>query len=644
MAGNSRQPRRNNRPSSVKLLQRPDSGLAAFADASVDAFLLFDDNLDLMSINPAGEILFGVSKEMAVGKNIVELEPDIKETGKYDKYLDVMKTGDLFFVEEPFSHPKFGDMHLGIKAFKVREGLGMIVNDITERRQMEEALRESELLATATIEGMSDGVMLVGMDGKVAYVNKAFEKMLGYKASELAGTSAVDLPTYRESKDRKKARQALKMVIEKGSAEPIDMIALSKDGVEIPINFAASVVKDAKGNPKTLVAVIRDVTERRKAEEALRQSEEYFRALIENAQDAIVVVGEDVSIVHASPAVERVLGYKPEELVGTDGFSLVNPDDKPLVMKAFAGLGENPDSVGGVELRIRHKDGSWRVVEAVAKNLLSDEAVKGIVVNWRDITERKKAEETLRQSEEKLRIMFEAIVEGVTVTNLQGNMVQVNEAVLRLHGYSRKEEILGRNAFELISPKDHVRAQDNMRKTLEEGQIQGIEYTFLTKDGKEFEAELTAAVLADKSGNATGLIALTRDITERKQMEEELRRLSDAVKMSSDSIVVTDMQGRILDANEAALRMHGANSKADFIGRDPFAYIQPEDRKKALGNMAKVMETGYLKDIQYHILTNDGRNILIETSISVIKGSSGEPKGLVAVARDITERRSMERL
>ena len=140
MARNSRQPRRNNRPSSVKLLQRLENGLDAFVDASVDAFLLFDDNLDLMSINPAGERLFGVSKEMVVGKNIVELEPDIKETGKYDKYLDVMKTGDLFFVEEPFSHPKFGDMRLSIKAFKVREGLGMIVNDITERRRMEKAL------------------------------------------------------------------------------------------------------------------------------------------------------------------------------------------------------------------------------------------------------------------------------------------------------------------------------------------------------------------------------------------------------------------------------------------------------------------------------------------------------------------------
>ncbi len=518
MARNNRQPRKNNRPSSVKLLQRPENGLGAFVDASVDAFLLFDENLDLVSINPAGERMFGVSKEMVVGKNIVNLEPGIKETGKYDKYLDVMKTGDLFFVEEPFSHPKFGDMHLSIKAFKVREGLGMIVNDITERkrveealkhgekyfraltenaldavavvsgegtisyespsfkrmlgyeledrkgknsfelvhpddlpkavnlftqlsqnpgdivrteirgrhrdgswrtlevvgrnllndpavagivanfrditeqRRMEEALRESELLATATIEGMSDGVMLVGMDGKVAYINKAFEKMLGYKIEELVGTSAVELPTYHGSKDRKKARQALKKVIEKGSAEPIDMVALTKDGVEIPINFTASVVKDAKGNPKTLVAVIRDVTERRKAEEALRRSEEHFRALVENSHEAIVVLKGDGTISFGTTAVERMLGYTSEDLLGTGGFGFAHPDDMPKVMESFTHLMENPSSVVHIELRIQHKDGSWRIVEAVARNLLENKAVEGIVINWRDITERKMVE------------------------------------------------------------------------------------------------------------------------------------------------------------------------------------------------------------------------------------------------------------
>ncbi len=409
------------------------------------------------------------------------------------------------------------DIEYSISQIPGRESaeLVAVARDITERRQMEEALRESELLATATIEGMADGVMLVGMDGKVAYINKAFEKMLGYKIEELVGTSAVELPTYSGSKDKKKARQALKMVVEKGSAEPIDMIALSKDGMEIPINFTASVVKDAKGNPKTLVAVIRDVTERRKAEDELRRSEEYFRALMENSSDAVTIINEDGTIRYESPSYERLLGFKPEERVGSNLFERIHPDDITRVAELFAEFLPNRGGTLHTEVRAQHKEGPWRHIEAISQNLLGNPIVKGIVINLRDVTKRKK-------------------------------------------------------------------------------------------------------------------------------MEEELRLLSDAVRMTTDSVAITDMGGRILDINEAGLRMYGLGDRGDFIGRNPLDAIAPEDRRKAIENMAKIVETGQVNNIEYHVLRKDGSRILIETSVSVIRGGNGEPKGLVAVARNITERKKAE--
>lgn len=142
MARNNSQPRKNNHRSSVKLLQRPENGLGAFADASVDAFLMFDENLNLMSINPAGEKLLGVSAEADAGKNIADIVPDIRRTGRYEKYLSVIETGKPFFADDVIPHPRFGNKHLSIKAFKVWHGVGMIVNDITERKQVEAALRK----------------------------------------------------------------------------------------------------------------------------------------------------------------------------------------------------------------------------------------------------------------------------------------------------------------------------------------------------------------------------------------------------------------------------------------------------------------------------------------------------------------------
>ena len=136
--------------------------------------------------------------------------------------------------------------------------------------------------------------------------------------------------------------------------------------------------------------------------------------------------------------------------------------------------------------------------------------------------ERKRAERQLRQSEEKLRLMFESVTEGITVSDLEGNIVDVNEAVVRMHGYDKKEEIIGWSSLELIAEKDRAKAMENLRKTLEEGSSRIIQYTLMRGDRSEFPAELDVAVVKDASGNATGFITITRDVTERRKMEQQL--------------------------------------------------------------------------------------------------------------------------
>ena len=131
-------------------------------------------------------------------------------------------------------------------------------------------------------------------------------------------------------------------------------------------------------------------------------------------------------------------------------------------------------------------------------------------------------------------------------------------------------------------------------------------------------------------------------MTERKKMEQQLRRLSDAVRMSTDSIVVTDLEGNLLDANEASLKLYGVHNKPDSMGLGPLHSVIPEEREMVSANLAKVIERGTLKDVQHHALTRDGRKLLIETSASLMRSANWEPIGLVAVSRDITERKRME--
>ncbi len=224
---------------------------------------------------------------------------------------------------------------------------------------------------------------------------------------------------------------------------------------------------------------------------------------------------------------------KPKELIGKTCYEIVHGTKQPCPDCPHKRTLETKEPATG-EFFEHHLGVHLQVATSPIFN--EKGKVVGSVHITRDITERKRAEEMLRDNEEKLRLMFESVTEGITVSGLEGEIIQVNEAVVRMHGYDNKEKLNGRSTIELIAEKDHTRAMENLKKTLEEGYSGTIEYTFLTKDGREFPAELSAAVLKDAPGNPTGFIAITRDITVHKKMEQQLiftDRLASVGEMAS---------------------------------------------------------------------------------------------------------------
>jgi two-component system NtrC family sensor kinase len=145
----------------------------------------------------------------------------------------------------------------------------------------------------------------------------------------------------------------------------------------------------------------------------------------------------------------------------------------------------------------------------------------------------RRSEIALRESEEKLRLMFDSMTEGVVVSDLDANVIQVNEAALRMYGYDSKEGLIGRSAIELIAKKGRTKAIKNMKRLLEDGYVKNVEYTLLRKDGGEFDAELGVSVMRDTSGNPTGFVAITEDITERKRAQEREKQLQNELNLSS---------------------------------------------------------------------------------------------------------------
>ncbi|MCK9209902.1 MAG: PAS domain S-box protein [Ignavibacteriaceae bacterium] len=270
----------------------------------------------------------------------------------------------------------------------------------------------------------------------------------------------------------------------------------------------------------------REIAERKRAEGALVDSEKRFRALIENAPDGISLLGVDGKIVYASPSTQRILGITPEEAIGKDPKDYTHPDDLEPLLTLLNDLLQKPGGSFTTQYRFRNKDGSWRWLESTVSNLLNESFVEAIVFNFRDITERKLAEETLRESEERFSKVFHVSHTAIAIATLEGPIVDVNERLMSLTGFS-KEEMIGHSSFELgiINLDARERLVQQLRK---DGSIRDMELELRDKYGST-HVVLLSMHLIELAGEKRAL-TMFHDITDRKLTEEEIHRLNEELE------------------------------------------------------------------------------------------------------------------
>src|SRR5215218_4962150 len=261
-------------------------------------------------------------------------------------------------------------------------------------RQVGDELRKSEARYRTVLDAAFDAIVTVTPDGIVRWFNRGAERIFGYRAEEVIGQPVTLLMPERY---RDLCVAGLHRYLRTGEARVVggttELVALRKDGSEFPIEM--SLGETLEDGERLFTGVIRDVTERKEVENALKESEERFRSLVQYTSDIITILEADGTIRYVSPAVERITGYKPEEQVGTNAFGSVHPDDRDRALDTFAEVLKRPGLHPPLEFRVPHKDGSWRYLEHVVNNLLDDPAVRGVVVNSWDVTERKALVEQL---------------------------------------------------------------------------------------------------------------------------------------------------------------------------------------------------------------------------------------------------------
>ncbi len=270
-------------------------------------------------------------------------------------------------------------------------GILGVTRNITERKQVEAALRESEEKYRFLAENISDLIAMTDPEGNYVYVNEAHKEVVGYHSEELLGEKASK---FIHPDDRRPLVEAFTKA--EGKESVADFRYKCKDGSYKWLHSQGHLIFDTNGILEGTIVVASDITERKQAEEVLKQSEERFRALVEDSFEGIAVIEPDGNVQYKSPSNDPLLGYQVDELTNENMFETIHPEDEPRLIEDFTHLINKPGEIFTGTYRTLHKDGTWHFLEATAKNLLDDPHINGLVVNFRDITDRKKKEEQLQ--------------------------------------------------------------------------------------------------------------------------------------------------------------------------------------------------------------------------------------------------------
>ncbi len=400
---------------------------------------------------------------------------------------------------------------------------GVVINarEITERKQLEAELERSREYYRTILENSQDMVIILESDASIRYVSSSVKQILGYRPEEVTGKSIFD---FIHPKDVAYPMEVLKTAAKNpGKPYHIECRCAHADGSWRHIE---TIGVNQLDNPSIggLVLNSRHVTERKRLEEALMRSEKHFRSLMENAYDVTVVMDQDGIIRFVSNSVTRIVGYEPGELVGMSVLTFIHPDDISEIMAIISAKGDDPIT-DFIEFRWRNKDGSWRKYEGVGRNLLSDPAVEGVVINYRDVTEREWLLDTLKQSERYYRSLIEHAYDMVIIANADGTTRFVSPSAERIIGYEQ-EELTDKSIFDYINHEDLPAFMKVFSDSLKrQGSSEQVEYCFLHKDHswRIFEAVITN--LTDDPAVA-GMVINFHDITQQNRLQEELRNLS----------------------------------------------------------------------------------------------------------------------
>ena len=618
-------------------LQSSQSYTRSLIESNIDALMTTDPLGMITDVNQQMEALTGCSREELIGSPFKQYFTDPERAAEGIKL--VLRAGNVTNYELTARHKNGKETVVSYNAttFHDREGklqgVFAAARDITEQKKLEQQLRDQQGYLRGLIESSVDGLITVDQQCIITDINDRMCAMTGYARGELLGTPFADYFT-----DPGEARRGVQQTLEAGFVTEYALTLVSRSRRLLNVSFNASVFRDVGGEVRGIFASARDITDRLRLEDQMRDQQAYLRGLIEASIDGLITVDPEGFITDVNEQMCRMAGYARSELIGSPFKQyFVDPGRADIGVKRT--LSESV--VTNYDLVLRTKGGRKATVSFNA-SVFRDAAGKmqGIFASARDVSEQVRLQSQLTEQQAYNRSLIEASADALFAIAPDGMITDVNEEATRLTGYSRKHLINSKFSEYFTEPE---RARAGVQKTLDERRVLAYELVLITRHGRRIAVSFNAGIFTDSAGQTQGILAGARNSTEQKGLEQELRDQQfytrSLIESNIDALMTTDPLGIITDVNQQMEALTGC-SREELIG-SPFKQYFTDPQRAAEG-IKLVLREGSVTNYELTARHKDGKQTVVSYNAATFHDRGDKLQGVFAAARDITERKRFE--
>lgn len=649
-------------------LKRQEENLRTIFNASPIAMLIVDKDTRIVEANQVVKEIFGVNDEYTVGKfpgdalNCVVARNGKTECGTMEEcddcklrisVDDVLKTGKSIRNVETKANfiinnePRQIWIVLNAEPVMLNNEMHVVIafNDITERKENEIELAERNVFIQTVMDNLPIGIALNKLEeGRATYLNKKFEEIYGWPKEDLKSVEDFFNKVYPDKEYREKLIKRISEDIASEDNERMvwdDIIATGKDGKKKIIKAANIPMPDQN----VMISTVMDMTKQKKAERALIESERKYRTIFEQAPYIIVSLDLEGKIVSINRAVEEALEYKPSEIIGKNFKDVSHPDDLDMSIELNKKLINREIESYNFDKRYISKSGKVKWGSLSVKSYInSDDEIEYVLAIVEDITEKKKKDIQLRESEDKYRTIFQNSPIAIIRCDLEGYIVSANDAIEKLLDYT-PDEIVGMN-FRDVTYEDDMEISNKLYAGLVRGEYDYYQNQkrYLKKNGDYVWSSLTVSGEYDETGKIKYILGLIEDITEKVESEQRLKVSETkyrAIFENSVMPIAVSGKGKLITCNTAFCEMMGYEAE-EITGGDISKFVTEEERERLHHyTYNRSHDESIPNSYDITCVRKDGTTFIAEVNVNIYE-LQDEPHTL-SIIRDVTNIREAER-